>query len=84
MVSGRMKTQQWEKDGQKHYATEIVVVDMQMLDSRQQGSQSSQGSNPFASNQGQSQAAKPEQAAHRPATQAAPASFDNFDSDIPF
>ena len=30
-VSGRMKTRKYEKDGQTHYATEIIATDMQML-----------------------------------------------------
>lgn len=40
-VEGQLRTRQWEKDGQKHYTTEIVCREMQMLDSRQdqQGSQ---------------------------------------------
>lgn len=76
-ISGRMKTQQWEKDGVKQYTTEIVVDNLQMLDSRQQGQQSGgQGDNPFASSQSQQSQARP--------AQAAPANFDNFDDDIPF
>ncbi|MFV8670698.1 single-stranded DNA-binding protein [Ralstonia pseudosolanacearum] len=34
-VEGRLKTRQWEKDGQKQYSTEIVAEQMQMLGSRQ-------------------------------------------------
>lgn len=30
-IEGSLKTRSWEKDGQKHYATEIVASDMQML-----------------------------------------------------
>ncbi len=30
-VNGRFKTRTYDKDGQKHYATEISVNDMQML-----------------------------------------------------
>jgi single-strand DNA-binding protein len=37
-VNGRFKTRTWEKDGQKHYATEIAVNDMQMLGSKSDGS----------------------------------------------
>lgn len=33
-VSGQLKTRNWEKDGQKHYRTEIVAREMQMLDGR--------------------------------------------------
>lgn len=34
-VEGRIQTRSWEKDGQKHYRTEIVVNDLCLLDSRQ-------------------------------------------------
>lgn len=30
-VSGRYRTQSWEKDGQKHYRTEVVADQLQML-----------------------------------------------------
>lgn len=43
-VEGKLKTRMWEKDGQKHYSTEIVGDNMQMLDSRGQSDQSSQQS----------------------------------------
>ena len=33
-VEGQLKTNQWEKDGQKHYTTEIIGREMQMLDAR--------------------------------------------------
>lgn len=34
---GKLKTREWEKDGIKHYTTEIVASDMVMLDGKQQG-----------------------------------------------
>ena len=33
-VSGQLKTRNWEKDGQKHYKTEVVLRELQMLDAR--------------------------------------------------
>lgn len=33
-VEGKLQTRQYEKDGQKHYSTEIVASELQMLDSR--------------------------------------------------
>jgi len=36
-LEGSLRTSNWEKDGQKHYKTEIVAKDMQMLDSRGAG-----------------------------------------------
>ena len=38
-VEGSLRTRQWEQDGVKRYTTEIVASEMQMLDSRQGGSQ---------------------------------------------
>lgn len=36
-VEGRLQTRQWEKDGVKHYTTEIIANDMQMLDRAGEG-----------------------------------------------
>ncbi|CAH0532172.1 single-stranded DNA-binding protein [Ralstonia phage UAM5] len=33
-VEGKLKTRQWEKDGQKQYSTEIVAEQMQLLGGR--------------------------------------------------
>ncbi|WP_426396856.1 single-stranded DNA-binding protein [Ralstonia sp. R-29] len=33
-IEGKLKTRQWEKDGQKQYSTEIVADQMQMLGGR--------------------------------------------------
>lgn len=30
-IEGKLQTRSWEKDGQKHYMTEIVVSNFQML-----------------------------------------------------
>lgn len=43
-AEGKLQTRKWEKEGHDHYSTEIVVREMQMLDSR--GSQK-----PHAENQ---------------------------------
>lgn len=37
-VEGSLKTRSWEQDGAKRYATEIVVSEMQLLDSKPQDS----------------------------------------------
>ena len=34
-VEGSLRTRQWEKDGQKHYTTEIVAKEMQLLDRKE-------------------------------------------------
>lgn len=36
-VEGRLQTRSWEKDGQTHYTTEIVVSNFQFLGGGQQG-----------------------------------------------
>ncbi len=88
-VTGEMRTREWEKDGVKHYSTEIRVSNFQMLGSRQDGQQGTQDHN-----QGQAPAPR-QQAAPRPAPaprQATPASssnassgFDDMDDEmIPF
>ena len=33
-IEGELRTREWERDGQKHYTTEVVANEMQMLDSR--------------------------------------------------
>ena len=45
-VQGRMKTRSWEKDGQKQFSTEIVLENMQMLDSKPEGAQAPRASAP--------------------------------------
>lgn len=40
-VEGKLVTRSWEKDGQKHYSTEIHAHEMQMLDGRAGGDQAS-------------------------------------------
>lgn len=46
-VEGRIQTRSWDdqKTGEKKYATEIVITDMQMLGSREQGGGSGYGGN---------------------------------------
>ena len=34
-IEGSLRTRQWEKDGHKHYTTEIVAKEMQLLDRRE-------------------------------------------------
>lgn len=37
-IEGSLRTRSWEQDGEKRYATEIVANEMQMLDSKGEGS----------------------------------------------
>ena len=43
LVEGRLRLDQWEKDGQKHYKLRVVGEKMQMLGSRGKGGGSSGG-----------------------------------------
>jgi single-strand DNA-binding protein len=70
-VEGQLRTNSWEKDGQKHYKTEIIASEMQMLDSKGQG-----GGAP-----GGQQKPPPQRAAHPVSN---PDSLKDFDDDIPF
>ncbi len=79
-IEGKLQTRKWQKDGQDHYSTEVIVDiggTMQMLDAG--GSSQSSADNGY---QGGAQN-------QRPAQQQAPAQQqsmvdDGFDDDIPF
>lgn len=70
-VEGSLRTRQWEREGQKHYTTEIVANEMQMLDSRG-GAPASGGGDYGKESAGSSQDFGP------------PPAEDDFDDDIPF
>ncbi len=78
-IEGRIRTQKWQgKDGQDRYTTEIIAETMHMLDSRSGGTTNYGSDNvpPVSSYDNQSSA---------PAgSPSAPASYDDFDDDIPF
>ena len=38
-IEGRLRSREWERDGVKHYATEIVADDMKLLGRRPEGAQ---------------------------------------------
>jgi len=80
-VEGKLQTRQWEKDGQKHYTTEIVANEMQMLDSR--GDMGGGGFNQGSSNQGSSNQASSQSPGASGTSFDAPPPED-FDDDIPF
>lgn len=73
-IEGSLRTRSYEKDGQKHYATEIVASDMQMLDSR------GNGAGPTHRGDDSGQDERPRAACMAPAQQTAA----DFDDDIPF
>jgi len=79
-VEGRIRTNKWQgQDGQDRYTTEIIADEMHMLDSRSGGTAN------YADNSAPpvtSYDSRP--AAPSGGPSAAPASFDDFDDDIPF
>jgi len=80
-IEGKLQTRKYQtKEGQDRYTTEIIVNEMQMLSSRQQG-----GDHEQAEQSRPAPAAKPAGNARpdNPPAQGAGA-FDNFDDDIPF
>ncbi|MDD4915851.1 MAG: single-stranded DNA-binding protein [Methylococcales bacterium] len=79
-VEGRIRTNKWQgQDGQDRYTTEIIADEMHMLDSRSGGTTSYADNAPPISSYDSQPATAP---AGSP--QSAPASFDDFDDDIPF
>lgn len=79
-VEGRIRSREWEKDGQKHYGMEIVADDMKLLGRRPDGTAAPQGATYQAPVQ-------PQQPAPAPVAQPAPAAVapmaDDPD-DLPF
>jgi single-strand DNA-binding protein len=79
-IEGELRTRDWEKDGQKHYTTEIVANELQMLDSRgEMGGGGSDGS--YSGGSGSSQGGS---GSASPADDFGPPPSDDFDDDIPF
>ncbi len=78
-IEGRLQTRSYEKEGQKHYTTEIVANEMQMLDSRGAGASDAS----FGQERQERPASAPQSRSNAPA-QSPPPNFDNFDDDIPF
>ncbi len=90
-VEGRLQTRKWQgQDGQDRYTTEIIVNDMQMLDSRGGGTAAFQDSPaPAQTQQGDNwnQAPQVENGGTTPKPASSPppaAATDDFDDDIPF
>lgn len=88
-IEGRIRTQKWQdQSGQDRYTTEIVAEQMQMLDSRSGGTGNFNDGQTNPNHTSQQQTAQP---AQQPAqsNQSAPdspppASYEDFDDDIPF
>ncbi|TDJ36970.1 MAG: single-stranded DNA-binding protein [Gammaproteobacteria bacterium] len=71
-IEGSLRTSNWEKDGQKHYRTEVIARELQMLDGRGGGG----GGGPP---NGFESSAPPSQPQNAPTL-----TDDDFDDDIPF
>lgn len=72
-VEGKFTTETYEKDGQTHYATKVIINDMLMLDGKGSGGSGS-GSKGASGSSGSEQQQAP----------AGQDGFDDFDDDIPF
>ncbi len=92
-IEGSLRTRQWEKEGVKHYTTEIVANELQMLD--RAGEASSPSPRPSGGYAPTPQPASPSRydqpdryAPQEPTRQPDPAygrgTDDGFDDDIPF
>jgi single-strand DNA-binding protein len=82
-VEGRLRTDEYEKDGVKRYSTEIVADEMQMLGSKGGESGSSGGGGSERRERGPARG--PQSAPPRSAPASSPPVNDNFDDDeIPF
>jgi len=69
-IEGSLRTSNWEKDGQKHYKTEVIASNLQMLDSR--------GGSPDSGSAGGAASSQMEPVHNTPDP------MPDFDDDIPF
>ena len=86
-IEGELRTRDWEKDGQKHYTTEVVASEMQMLDSRGEmgvGGPSPRGQSSGQGGGGPSSGGSDSIGSLSPAEDFGPPPSDDFDDDIPF
>ena len=81
-VEGKLRTRQYEKEGQRHYSTEIVADELQMLDSRGDNMGGGGGYNQPRQNNGGSNQNFGGGQNQAPAYDAPPP--EDFDDDIPF
>lgn len=83
-IEGQLRTRKWQaQDGSDRYSTEIVAKEMQMLDSRSNGQQTTRSNRMQAQSPSAAAQVPPGSAAQDtdPYTQGMPADFDD---DIPF
>jgi single-strand DNA-binding protein len=78
-VSGRIRTQKWQdKEGNERFTTEIVAEEMNMLGNRSGGTAN------FGDNNTPPPSSYQQSGAASSAPASTPASYDDFDDDIPF
>lgn len=83
-VEGRLQTRKWQgQDGQDRFTTEVVVNDMQMLDSRGGGT-ASFGDSSYGGQQSAPEPQEPATAAQSSEPAAGGGLDDDLDDDIPF
>jgi single-strand DNA-binding protein len=84
-IEGKIRNEEWEKDGQKKYMTKVRVDTVQFLNTK--GGESAGGGQQQYRNDGPSQQqGQQQQSQNAPANAPAggPPDDDNFDDDIPF
>ncbi|WP_347985886.1 single-stranded DNA-binding protein [Methylomonas sp. AM2-LC] len=82
-VEGRIRTNKWQgQDGQDRYTTEIIADEMHMLDSKSGGTANYGGDSAPPVSSYDNRPTPPASAGGAP--NSAPASYDDFDDDIPF
>lgn len=81
-IEGKVRTREYEKDGQKRYTTEIIAENFQMLDRKEDGAGGGGSSNSYSNNNTSS---------NSNASQSSSSSFENtvasapvVDDDLPF
>jgi single-strand DNA-binding protein len=82
-VEGSLRTRKYQKDGQDHYATDIVADEMQMLD-RLGAPSAAGGSAPFPRNEQDRYPASQEPAQSHKPEPGFGGGMEDFDDDIPF
>lgn len=82
-VEGRLRSREWERDGQKHYGTEIVADELKLLGRRPEGAQPGQGGYQQPAYQQPAQPAY-QQPAPQPMPQPAPQPIAEDPDDLPF
>lgn len=79
-IEGRIRTREWEKDGQRRFTTEIVADQMQMLGKRESNADQASAAEP-KSEPAKKEVAPPPGAKRKGTGQPA---FDDMEDDIPF